>query len=212
MFDGTNAFAQSDGPTNPTYVRLDTVMKEYYEREKYMQVKKVWVVQIKKALEGLPEAIAKWDERVNRTLSSVGFKATTHDTSLYLGNFEGHQMIIVRQVDDFLWLGEYQSRIRRLTTIMNTKFNVEMGKIQVAGIHNGVDIIQVRYFVKISVETKESIDMEISKEISSTFPKQTLHEIKTLESKMTFEYRSRIGELMYVYVMTRPDIRYAITK
>ena len=98
---------------------------------------------------------------------------------------------------------------------------------------NGVDISQMRYYIKISNRTSilkmlskhpwiqneptTTIKILMKSEASyqsllETQPSTTPAEIANLEEKMGFGYHHAIGELIYALVTCHPDISYAVIK
>ena len=61
-------------------------------------------------------------------------------------------MVVARQVNEFLWLHNSKDRNRHLFAIMNLKYDLEKGKIQLDGVYNGANITQRREFTMMSAE------------------------------------------------------------
>jgi len=55
------------------------------------------------ALQGHLESGKLWEKHITGILESdeFGFRSTTHDCSIYSANLFGHQLLLLRQVDDF---------------------------------------------------------------------------------------------------------------
>ncbi len=53
-------------------------------------------------LQGHPEAAQLWEEHISKILHSLGFTATTHEHNIYSATIDGHKILLLRQVDDFV--------------------------------------------------------------------------------------------------------------
>ena len=98
--DATNAYVNSPPPDQPTFVFIDDQYADWYFERFVIHVSREMVLPVQHALQGHPESGALWERFVNSVIARHGFTSTTHEQSLYQGNFKGHRMLICRQVDD----------------------------------------------------------------------------------------------------------------
>jgi hypothetical protein len=185
------------------------------------------------ALQGHPAAGSSWIDKVEDLLiTQMGFTSTTHEACLYIGRYAGQDILICRQVDDFMAAGELESPIRQLFQFMGTKINIE-AEIGLVSHYNGIDIVQDRDYIKIHVgkyigkilanhgweqgskaESRliEPLHPSAFKELEETAPLTSPAEKAELERSAGFAYRNAIGELLYAFVTCRLDIGYAMAK
>jgi hypothetical protein len=101
--DAQDAYAHSPPPERPTFVSIDNAYAEWYEQKFKKKINRNHVLPVQHALQGHPESGRLWETHINRILLSekLKFKSTTHDKTIYTTAFKGHQILLLRQVDDF---------------------------------------------------------------------------------------------------------------
>jgi len=173
-------------------------------------------------------------------IEELGFKNTTHERNLYRGIVDGQDVLVCRQVDDFAIASEDPKAAERLIALINERVTTEskgMGVIVPKKGHhlayNAIDLYQTRDYVKVACDTyigrllqthdwqnEEELESHrdvapIVDELAKTLydlqgPEEDTAEHKALRDKMGFSYRQLLGELMYAYVVARPDIGFAV--
>jgi hypothetical protein len=162
----------------------------------------------------------------------MSFTSTTHETCLYIGSYAGQDILICRQVDDFMAAGELESPIRQLFQFLGNKINIE-AEIGLVSHYNGIEIVQDREYIKIHVgkyigkilanhgweqgskaESRliDPLHPSAFKELEETAPLTSPAEKAELERSAGFAYRNAIGELLYAFVTCRLDIGYAMAE
>ena len=148
-------------------------------------------------------------------------------------------MIFKRQVDDFAVATLSQQVANKLSKMIDNKLTFPLKRMGLVKLFNGMDVIQTRNYIKISVETyinkimpKYLIDpvnlrIEKFKAIKPTpLPTQKAFETAFCKSvgdpdpqvqaklakQMGFNYRSAVGELIYALVTCCPDLSYGIVR
>ena len=195
------------------------------------------VLPVQHALQGHPESGALWERFVNKVLSRHGFVSTTHERSLYKGVFDGSRMLISRQVDDLAIGCSNATSIRKLVTIICEEDKIDLRDEGTLDSFNGVDVRQTRSYIQITCESyidkflahygwssaacRESGDKPIEPLALSTIPQLFLDYDKhtnadaaflhQCEVAAGFSYRSVLGAIIYVYVVARIDIGFAVT-
>jgi hypothetical protein len=149
--DAINAFAQAAPPKEPTFVRIDDQMTEWLEETTCKRPDRTLVLPVLCALQGHPAAGSSWTDKVEQLLvADLNFVSATHETCLYVGRYAGQDLLIGRQVDDFMAAGKQESGIRDLFAHLATKIKME-AEVGLISHYNGIDIIQDRDYVKIHV-------------------------------------------------------------
>jgi hypothetical protein len=242
--DTTNAFQQSPPPTEQCYLQIDDAYASWYLKRFSKNIDRTThVIPLGRALQGHPEAGALWEKMANTILKdpTLGFTATTHERNLYRGIVRGETVYICRQVDDFSIASDTRETANYIVSVVSshaTTTSQGIGDTTKDGAHcryNGVDIWQMRDFVKISCETYIDCLLQthnwsapatnesdrhdcIPLSSDNATNLQQLHrpmegtpEHKSLEVAAGFAYRQVLGELIYAYVVCRVDIGFAVT-
>ena len=86
-----------------TFLAIDDAYAEWYEQTFAKTINRLHVLPIKRALQGHPESGRLWEIHINKILQlpELGFTTTTHNHTIYTAIFEGQQVYMFRQVDDF---------------------------------------------------------------------------------------------------------------
>lgn len=101
--DAKDAYAHSPPPDRPTFVEIDDAYADWYKFRFGVQIDRSLVLPVQHALQGHPESGKLWERHISAILKSTefNFRSTTHDRSIYRGDFEGIPIFLLRQVDDF---------------------------------------------------------------------------------------------------------------
>jgi hypothetical protein len=235
--DATNAYANSPPPDQPTFVYIDDQYADWYLARHGVAVSQDMVLPVQHALQGHPESGALWEKFVNTVIARHGFTATTHERSLYHGTYKGHRMLICRQVDDLAIGCADPNATQDLVATICKEDKIDLRDEGVLDSFNGVDVDQTDRYVKIAYKsyidkllahygwsaagTRDTDSKPIEPLASSTLqqmfaeydtaPLDGSLEHAAIEAEVGFSYRSVLGALIYAYVVTRPDIGYAVT-
>lgn len=235
--DATNAYANSPPPDQPTYVHVDHQYADWFLIRNDEEVPLDYVLPVQHALQGHPESGALWERFINKVLHRHGFKSTTHERSLYHGTYDGWKMLISRQVDDLAIGCRNTDSIRKLVAIICAEDKIDLRDEGILTSFNGVDVIQSRHYIQVTCESyidrflehygwsspgnRESSERPIEPIAMSTIPQLFLDydaaaastEAALMEHEINagFSYRSILGCVIYVYVVARIDIGFAVT-
>ena len=188
-------------------------------------------------MQGHPEASRLWEKHIDRIVRQLGFKPTTHEPCLYEGYVRGERCIFKRQVDDFALATNDAATAHAFFDSIDDALTIPMKRFGLVTLFNGCDIIQSRYFVKMSVETyigkisekhlinwmhehKDLAALPLPIPTSESFIKAFRAAIgdpdekvqNALEKEYKFKYRSGIGEIIYAMVTCRPDVSPAVNQ
>ena len=188
----------------------DLYMKPSKGHEDYN--KRYW--KLKKAIYGLKQSGAKWNEKLNNYLISIGYKRLVSEPCLYVKhNKEGKIIsLLAIYVDDILISGT-KKIIEKVKLLIKKEFKIkDIGNVDyIIGIKfikhkNGYFLHQHRYIN----ELLNKYNMNDCAPIRNMCPieNENLKKIKVDETK----YRSIIGNLLYLSICTRPDIIYSVSK
>ena len=95
--DTKDAVAHSPGPKMNTYLAINVTYAEWYKQTFAKPINQLYVLPIKRALQGHPESGQLWEIHINKILQSpeLGFRTTTHDQTIYKAIFEGKQVYLL---------------------------------------------------------------------------------------------------------------------
>lgn len=172
------------------------------------------VYRLKKSLYGLKQAAKVWNDTLNNSLLSNGFRRSDIDNCLYLYNSGGVIMMILVHVDDLLVIGNNQKVLQNKMEKIGKDFELkDLGDVKAyLGIEVERDeagnfmISQQQYIEKII----ESSGMKDAKE--SRFPVDAgYYKLAGELLPSNDEYRKLIGMLLFLTTQTRPDIAASVS-
>jgi histone deacetylase 1/2 len=177
-----------------------------------------YLCHLKKAIYGLKQAPRAWHARLSSVLGSLGFRASTADTSLFILCRTGLTMFLLVYVDDIIVVSSSSSATARLILEMSSAFAVK-------------DLGPLHYFLGIEVHrqtsgglllTQKKYSMELLQRANmlkcmpastpmTVVDRLSAHEGTPLSADDATRYRSIVGGLQYL-TLTRPDISFAVNK
>lgn len=177
---------------------------------------KVWKLQ--KAVYGLKQASRSWNERADKSLTSLGFKRASLEFCVYYKIEKNSCTIIALFVDDFLilWNNNKEKEFLKNELLKNFKIK-DLGK---AKFFLGINIEQDDVKGEIRLNQKQYISTLLEKfQMTDCAEKKTPLEAKRTNNETLISeppnfdipYQNLIGSLMYLTVSTRPDLAYALS-
>jgi hypothetical protein len=169
----------------------------------------------------------------------LGFKPTVHEPCLYEGTINGERCVFKRQVDDFALATALPEIAHKFFDLFDDELTMPMKRMGLITLFNGVDILQSRYYIKMSCKTY--IEKMSTKHLLEWMTESCLRDMSNrplpiptaetflknfnnipgdpdkkvqeqLAKEFKFAYRSGIGELIYAMVTYRPGISTTVTK
>ena len=236
LTDAVNAYANARGPTIPTYIRVDDAYIAWYLARYHIQLHRGMVVKANHALQGHPEAGKLFEELMNDILLvRLGFRSTSHERNLYHGCFNDVPVYICRQVDDIAVAAPTVALGQQLIAAIGT--HVQLAGNSLLTKFNGVQVEQSSNYIRLhcsnyidrlierhgwttpssttpsSFDVREPMNQHVAKQIDVDLgPPEHSPEGLSLAKSSGFSYRVLLGELMYAYAVSRPDIGFALTK
>jgi hypothetical protein len=227
--DAVNAFGQAGSLFDIIYLEIDQQYRDWYKDRHQVDIPVGHVLPVRGSLQGHPDSGEIWQTKVNRVLAQYHFTTTTHEPCLYRGTFKDKPIILCRQVDDMLIAGEDIPSVHAFAKELSTHLKVTFGTTP-SKHFNGLDILQTADGIKLSCGTfirklkaahgwnetsskfLEPISPSMLKELESTEgPPVDSEEGKLLRKKNGFNYRGVIGEIVYPYIICRPDYGFAVS-
>lgn len=173
------------------------------------------VLKIRKAVYGLKQSSLAWYKKVEETLCETGFQKCKLEPCVFVKNHSDNKKTIVGlYVDDFLVLSNCKSESNALIEILSQKFKIKnLGQVRnylgmrvnINKSDNVITIDQEQYINQLL----EKFDMsECNTVVTPIECKLNVDKSNVCEQKLP--YQKLIGSLMYLAVLTRPDIAYSV--
>ena len=150
----TNAFAYSPPPKGATvYMETDDQYVQWYNAHNPTSpIDTSYVLPVQHTLQGHPESPRLWESHINAKLLEMGFQNSAHAPCLYYGTYNGEEVLILRQVDDFSVSSMHASTATAIYNDIHKYCSLVQEEEPVQRI-NGIDILQSRHYIKISLES-----------------------------------------------------------
>ena len=183
---------------------------------------KRWVVRLLKGLYGIKQGPRIWSLKLNSVLTSIGFRRTDCDYSVYVYQCDGVRIIVPIHVDDLLLASNSKPAIQRVKAELSSHFDLhDLGATTSI---LGIKIVRDRSRRTIALSQPgyiESIllDFSMADCNASTTPMDEGEKLSIWMSPSSPEevaemkrvpYRELIGKLLYLAVATRPDVSYVV--
>lgn len=173
------------------------------------------IVKLNRAIYGLKQSSRSWYERVEQCLCELGFKKSLIEPCVFTKMNNEVKLVIALYVDDFFVYSNDQIETDKLISVLSSTFKIKnLGQVQ--------QCLGMR--VKIDKESNV-ITLDQEQYIDQLLEKFNLSKSKTastpMECKLDFNkseccdqeipYQQLIGSLMFLSVLTRPDISYSVS-
>lgn len=175
------------------------------------------VLKLKRAMYGLKQSSRVWNQRVNDVLSCLGYNRSNLEPCLFTKHKEnGLVTMIALYVDDFYIFSNDTNETEFLKSKLSSEFEVK--DLGMAKNCLGMEIKHDRVNGVLALSQENYID-QLLKRFNMTDCKT----VKTpIETKLDFlnetenktddvPYQALIGSLMYLSVLTRPDISFSVS-
>ena len=229
--DAVNAYANAPGPTVPTYITVDASYVDWYYSRHKIRIDRNMVVRANHALQGHPEAGKLFESLMNDILiDRIGLTSTAHERNIYSGMFQDCTVYVCRQVDDLAIAAPTIEIGRALIAAIGV--HVQLAGDSMLTIFNGVQVEQSSDYIRLHCEDyidrllarhgwstptvtppREPMNVITYKAVDDDIgPPEHSPEANDIAMQLGFSYRQLLGELMYAYVVCRPDIGFALSK
>lgn len=177
------------------------------------------VCKLKKALYGLRQAGREWNRKVTEIILSMNFQRCQTDNCVYFQRDGDCIVIIALYVDDMILAASTKEKINEIITKLNNEVEADdrgpisfyLGmQIERDGERGSIRIHQEEY----TKQLLQNWGMQNSKPVSTPWANGTTLskcEGDGCEYNMR-EYQSLIGSLMYLAVISRPDISHVVSR
>ena len=234
----SNAFAKAPPPKQGFYIHPDRVFREWWVlHKKRPPIPDGAVIPILSAMQGHPESPRLWEKHADAILRDCGLVPTVHEPCLYSGLVNGNRVIFKCQVDDFAVAAPDERTANILLDMIDDHLTILMKRQGFLDMYNGIDVIQTRYYVKISCTTYvnkicEKYLLSWMRNFTSTDDRPTplptdpawMKKFNSaagdpdpkvqarLAKTMDITYQSGVGELIWAMTTYQPDMAFAREK
>lgn len=173
------------------------------------------VCKLNKSLYGLKQAPRCWNDKFERILTNYNLKVSQADSCVFLNNNNDKKLILAIYVDDGLVAATHQDDIDNLFKYLKDEFKIKTGTLDY---YLGMEVCQVNdntiFLNQFGYTTKilERFNMHECKMVSTPIEETTIKgNFVNAKEVVGVPYREAIGSLMYLSVVTRPDITFAVS-
>jgi hypothetical protein len=172
------------------------------------------VCKLIKSLYGLKQAPRCWNKKFCSFLLKYKLKQSDSDPCLFIS--QDRQLIVMIYVDDGLILSPNKSHVDEFLSALTTEFQVRTSEVgcylglQINQLNDGSIFINQEAYIKTILK---SYDMCDANSVLTPIDKSQLADDCNNESDMNvnnFHYRELVGKLLYLSIVSRPDISFAI--
>ncbi|KAG6438793.1 hypothetical protein O3G_MSEX000229 [Manduca sexta] len=171
------------------------------------------VLKLKKAIYGLKQASRAWNKKVDVCLQDNGYKKSQLEPCMYIKNIDKCKTIVTVYVDDFFIFSNDKTEVKRLKEVLASQFNIK-----------DLGIVKQCLGMNVNFSEKEcSVTLNQENYIDLLLERFQMTECKTIDTPMdcklninkgtdinNLPYQQLIGSLMYLSVLTRPDITFCV--
>lgn len=174
--------------------------------------KKNKVLKLKRAIYGLKQSARAWYKRVDDCLLKLGYRNSVYEPCLYVKQSGNEKTYIGLFVDDFFVFSNCTKETENLKNVLSTEFKLkDLGSLkQCLGMRikkqNGVLTVDQAQFIE---HLFKKFNMENCKSMSTPM-EVNLRLEKDKNCCTKYPYQQLIGSLLYLSILTRPDISYAV--
>lgn len=172
------------------------------------------VLKLKRAIYGLKQSSRAWYKRVNDYLISLGFQKSKYEPCLFTKFNQNVKVIIALFVDDFFCFSNCQTATDKLINDLSSKFVIkDLGPIKQClglrvNVHKNVITVDQEQYVESLLKNYNMTHCKTSETPMEINLKLEKPQNDCCDNK--YPYRQLLGSLMYLAVLTRPDIAFSV--
>jgi len=174
------------------------------------------VYKLKKAVYGLKQASRSWNARVNEVLSNLGYIKSKYEYCLFIKKDKNSLTLVALYVDDFFVFSNNVKEVECLKLKLGSEFDIkDLGEAkQCLGVkitrdhNNNVIYLDQESYVD---QVLKNFGMDDCKVVSTPIESKVEKVTNNIDVDLSnLPYQKLIGSLMYLAVLTRPDITFAV--
>lgn len=174
------------------------------------------IVKLNKAIYGLKQSSRSWYDKVDQCLTELGFKRSHIEPCVFTKFYDNVKVIVALYVDDFFVYSSSKVETDNLISVLNSKFQIkDLGQVkQCLGMRVNIDhrnnvctLDQEQYIEELLIK----FNMLNCKEVSTPMELKLNIDKDNNVNDTNIPYQQLIGSLMYLSVLTRPDIAFSVS-
>lgn len=188
----------------------ECVFMELPENSEHVNNCKSKVLKLKRAIYGLKQSARAWYVRVEESLLKLGYNKSKYEPRLFMKCHNNVKVYVALFVDDFFVFYNCKTTYQELKNVLESEYKIkDLGKIkQCLGMNVNI--------------SKNCITIDQEKFIDNVLARFNMTDCNTSDTPMEtnlkleksvdyqcdekFPYQQLVGSLMYLSVLTRPDI------
>ena len=141
--DMSNAFAEAPAPKAPLYLKVDETYKNWWFKKTGENLDGDYYVKVQHAIQGPPESPRLWQLFIDKILTEIGFRATTHEPCVYKlhNNTFNKEVFLLRQVDDFALGCDSPETAEAIWKLIDDKMSAPLKHEGLLPLFNGIDVL-----------------------------------------------------------------------
>jgi hypothetical protein len=186
-----------------------------------MNIPRGHCLRLLKSLYGLRQAPRNWNAHLHDFICSLGFQRNSLDHCLYMGTALGSTVLLAVFVDDILIASENVSAINQIKTAFRNRFQIkDMGlaeeflNIRITQQPGRISIDQEPYVRTVLEKYQSYIGTRNYADVPSMSEYMPRDESPATPKQRqfvdSFPYSAIVGSLLYLAVVSRPDICFAV--
>lgn len=172
------------------------------------------VCKLKKAIYGLKQSSRAWYQKVEEVLIGLDFKKSDYEPCLFMKRNRGMITIIALYVDDFIIFSNDENETDFLKDKLNSNFKIkDLGELKLClgmKIRRENDMLILDQSTYIDHLLKK-FNMTNCNSVNTPIENFDFNESNSSDKCQNPLYQKLIGSLMFLAVMTRPDIAYSVS-
>lgn len=173
------------------------------------------VLKLKKAIYGLKQSARAWYMKVESCLFNLGFIKSKYEPCLFMKCHDNVKIYVALFVDDFFVFYNCENAYKIMRSVLESDFKIkDLGEIKnCLGMNVNVKkdcvTLDQERFIDSILQRFNMIDCK-----PSDTPMEVNLKLKKAENdncSETYPYQQLVGSLMYLSVLTRPDISYSVS-
>lgn len=171
------------------------------------------VCKLNKPLYGLKQSSQCWNHKLNGFLESHGLKRSQADACVYSADFNGAKIYLALYADDGLIFATTKEALDMIISKLAKSFEITVGD---ATSFVGMELVRDRVKHTIFIHQRPYVEAILSrfgmnKAQPSGVPIDCHTNLGLVSEVVDVPYREAVGCLMFLGMVTRPDIAYAIS-
>lgn len=172
---------------------------------------KNFALKLKKAIYGLKQSGRCWNQRFDKFIKGLNLVQSSADKCIYTGLFKKCKIYLALYVDDGLLLCRDRDILNDFVNLLKKEFDITVANLnffvgmEIVQRNNCIFISQEAYINKI-LKKFEMMDANTVKTPADPSEKLTC----PTDNKQKLPYRELVGSLLYLSIISRPDITYAV--